>query len=317
MSNKRDKNQSAMADERSLRGMRWTCVLELDASRRVVAGSQKALVDAIGRGADLRIGTEFLHNEHIDVRSMSAERVREVAEFGVTYLLQERWAAGIMSLRQPISLPAVFGARSSMSFFLYNQDGRQAIARPHLDGVPAHGIPGPAPSESPADMPKYHTHDSWDAETNAPSGNFTYDFEVYRYFVRDDWEEVLCHDADGSVLSGSVEALVSAFSEGCAVKAGISGLCSDLADQNAPVAHEMFVEIGSSYCYLEQGLFLAGSHPVVRVKPQIPMSYQSRGWDFGWLLLRTDGVVVYRRCDPYTLAFEDREKRCAIRWFVR
>ena len=39
-------------------------------------------------------------------------------------------------------------------------------------------------------------------------------------------------------------------------------------------------------------------------------------WDSGWLVLRTDGVVVYRRCDPYTLAFEDRRYRCPVRWFV-
>ena len=91
-------------------------------------------------------------------------------------------------------------------------------------------------------MPKYHTHDSWDGETNAPSGNFSYDFEVYRYFIRNDWEEVLSHDADGGIRSGSVDRLVSAFS---------------------------------------------------------------------------DGVVVYRRCDSYTLAFDEIEKRCPIRWFVR
>jgi hypothetical protein len=153
MSDERYKNQSAMASESPPLRTRWTCVLELDATRSVVAGSENTLVDAIRRGADLRIGTEFLHNEHIDVHSESAERIREVAEFG---------------------------ARPSMSFFLYNQNGRQAVARPYLDGVPAHGIPGPAPSESPAEMPKYHTHDSWDEETNAPSGKFIYDFDVYR-----------------------------------------------------------------------------------------------------------------------------------------
>ena len=191
-----------MANEGSPRSTRWICVLELDATRTPIAGSGKALIDAVRQGADLRIGTEFLHNEHIDVHSARAERVREVAEFGVTYLVQERWAGGIMSLRQPIALPADFGPRPSMSFFLYNQDGRQAIARPYLDGLPADGVPGPSPSESPADMPKYHTHDSWDGETNAPSGNFSYDFEVYRYFVRNDWEEVLCHDADGGIRSG-------------------------------------------------------------------------------------------------------------------
>ena len=31
------------------------------------------------------------------------------------------------------------------------------------------------------------------------------------------------------------------------------------------------------------------SHLVVRVKPAVPMRYESHGWDFGWLYLRTDG----------------------------
>ena len=295
----------------------WKCVLVLDSDRKVVEGTPEALSEAIRGGADLRICTEFLHNEHIDVHSASAERVREVAEFGVTYLVQGAWTAGIMSLRQPIGLPSEFGPRSSMSFFLYNQDGRQAIARPYLDGGPVHGAPGPSPTEQTEDMPKYHTQDSWDSETNAPSSNFTYDFEVFRYFVQDGWQEVLSHDADGTVRSGSVEDLASAFSEGCSVKAGISGLCSDLVEDSAPLEHEVFVETGSCYYYTEQELFMTGSHPVVRVRPAIPLCYRSRGWDFGWLFLRTDGTVVYRRCDPYTLAFEDRPGRYAIRWFVR
>ena len=79
----------------------WTCPLVLDSSRNIVAGSQDALVRAIRRGADLRIYTEFRHNEHIDVRSLSDEKVREVAEFAVTYLVEDCWAAGLMSLRQP------------------------------------------------------------------------------------------------------------------------------------------------------------------------------------------------------------------------
>jgi hypothetical protein len=293
----------------------WKCVLELDAGRNVAAGGAAALADAIRRGADLRIGTQFVHNEHIDVASPSAEPIREVAEFGVTYLLRDSWSAGIMSLRQPISLPLGFGPRPSMSLFLYNQDGRQAIARPHLDGLPAEGELGPAAPDPPPDMPKYHAQGSWDAGTNAPSGNFVYDFDFYRYFVRDAWREVLAHDADGRVLSGSVDALVEAFSRGHEVKVGVRGLCSDLAGSSS-VEHEVFVRIGSSYYYTQQALFMAGSHPVVRVKPGVPLLYESRGWDFGWLMVRTDGRVVYRRCDPYTLEFQDRSARHPIRWFV-
>jgi hypothetical protein len=34
----------------------------------------------------------------------------------------------------------------------------------------------------------------------------------------------------------------------------------------------------------ERRIFCAGAQPVVRVKPAIPMRYESRGWDFGWLM---------------------------------
>lgn len=123
----------------------WKCACELDRSRRVVAGSEEALVEAIRRGADLRIQTEFRHNEHIDTKSADSGLIREVAEFPATYLLERRWVAAIMTLRQPISLPDGFGPRPSMSFFLYNQDGGQAIARPYLDGGAVTGSLGGSP----------------------------------------------------------------------------------------------------------------------------------------------------------------------------
>ena len=292
----------------------WRCALELDAKRNVAAGSTADLADAIGRAADLRIYTEFLHNEHIDVDSPNRELIREVAEFGVTYHVDQKWVAGIMSLRQPIELPIGFGPRSSMSFFMYNQDGTQAIARPHLDGGPVEATFGPSPSQPPRNMPKYHLLDNWDAGTNAPSQNFVYDFDRFRYCVNDSWREVLSHSANGEVVSGSLDELVDAFSTGCAIKLGISNLCADLCD--AP-DHEVFVQGGSAYYYTEQKLFIIGSHPVVRIRPSVPMRYSSRGWDFGWLMLRSDGHVVYRRCDPYTLKFSDHISQRAIRWFVR
>ena len=296
----------------------WDCALELGADRRVVSGSETALAEAIGRGADLRIYTEFLHNEHIDVTSDSPERIREVADFPVTYLVDETWVTGVMTLRQPIELPTGFGPRPSMSFFLYNQNGEQAIARPFLDGCATMGPPGPAQPQPPSRMPKYHVRDSWDAETGAPSHNFVYDFDVFRYLVSDGWRQVLDHDAQGHVVSGSLEDLVDAFASGCAVKIAVRGLCAGLAPPaEGDMPHELFVEAGPGYYYTEQRLFMVGSHPIVRVKPAIPMRYQSRGWDFGWLMQRTDGHLVYRRCDPYTFAFEDLASRHAARWFVR
>lgn len=296
----------------------WRCALELDANRQVVSGSTEDLADAIRRAADLRIYTEFRHNEHIDVDSPNRERIREVAEFGVTYRVGQSWVAAIMSLRQPIELPVGFGPRSSMSFFLYNQDGTQAIARPHLDGGPVEMTFGPSPVQSPRNMPKYHLLDSWDAGTNAPSQNFVYDFDQFRYCVNDSWREVLQHSASGDVVSGSLDELVDAFASGCAIKLGVRNLCADLGDDpNSAPDHELFVQGGSAYFYTDQKLFMIGSHPLVRVRPNVPMRYASRNWDFGWLMLRTDGHVVYRRCDPYSLKFSDHVSQHAIRWFVR
>ena len=71
--------------------------LTLNGDRSVRDGSFAALAESIRRAADLRIATEFRHNEHIDTTSSNPELVREVAEFRVTYLLDDRWSAGIMS----------------------------------------------------------------------------------------------------------------------------------------------------------------------------------------------------------------------------
>ena len=291
----------------------WRCVLELDAARNLSGGGEKALAEAVGAGQDLRIYTEFRHNEHIDVTSDSDELVQEVAEFRVTYLVDGRWAAGIMSLRQPVELPTGFGPRPSMSFFLYNQDGGQAIARPHLDGEIARGGPGPSEPQSPGGMPKYHAQDSWDTGTNAPSYNFVYDFDRFRFNVSDRWRQVLAHDDAGLVTGGSVTDLADAFARGSAVKVGIEGVCADLG---GGMRHELFVETHSCYYYTDRRLFIAGTQPVVRVRPAVPMRYGSGNWDFGWLVVRTDGAVAFRRCDPYSLGFEDRELRCGMRWFV-
>ena len=294
------------------------CAVELDSQRKVTAGSNAALADAIRRGADLHVQTEFIHNEHIDTKSDSKELIREVAEFRTTYLLEDRAAAGIMTFRQPINLPDGFGPRPSMSFFLYNQDGQQAIARPYLDGPPVMGTPGPSPLDDHSDMPKYHQQDSFDAGTNAPSSNFIYDFNVFRYLVRDDWQEVLSHRADGSVVSGSVDALGDAFTQGCELKAAIRGVCADLSEDGAPSPdHELFVHIGSAYFYTEQKLFIAATHPTVRVRPAVPLRYVSKGWDFGWLMPRTDGFCARLLYDPYTLQYHRSNGHYAMRWFAR
>lgn len=289
--------------------------LTLNGDRSVRSGSTAALADSIRRGGDLRIRTAFRHNEHIDTSSSSAELVDEVAEFRQTLLLDDRWSAGIMTLRMPVEIPKGFGPRPSMSFFLYNQDAHQAIARPFLDGQPALGALGPSPLDDHSAMPRYHQADSWDAGTNAPSSNFVYDFDSYSFLVNDRWQQVFAHDPDGRPVSGALSDLTDAFKQGCPIKLAITDLCADLAP-DAQLSHEVFVHAGSCYSYTEQKLFLTGTHPVVRVRPDMPLRYTSKGWDFGWLVARTDGEVERWLCNPYTLNFERSRTRHAIRWLV-
>ena len=285
----------------------WRCALELSESREVVAGSPDALTRALAAGADLRIHTDFRHNEHIDVASDSDELVREVSDFPVTYVLDDRWSAGIMTLRQPVELSHGGFGRPSMSFFLYNQDGGQAIARPYLDG----GGPEPAPDHS--GMPRYHELDAWDQDTTAPSSSFVYDFSTYRFLVRESWREVFANDADGSPVRGDIDALGAAVLEGRRIKVGLTGL---FADRPGDARAEVFVEAGPCYYYSAQRLLVVESRPVVLVEPGIPLRYGPRNWDFGWLIVRTDGTAHYRRFDPVTLEASQVEHRLGIRWFA-
>jgi hypothetical protein len=315
-------------DENSRPDGGWRLVLTLDSDRRPIGGSAEELRRAIRAGADLRIYSEFYHDEHIDLDSDNHELVQESMDMRATYLIDDRWAAGVLTLRQPVELPDGFGPRPSLSLFLYNEDGSQAIARPFLDGIPASGPPGPSPPADHTRMPKYHEFDRWDDGTNAPSSNFIYDFETLRYFVRDDWREVLHHTADGAVVSGSIDDLATAFRRGAEFKVGIRGLCVDLWTNSGgpgaqrpfggePLPHEAFVQLGSCYYYTQQRKFIAGAHPLPRVVPAVPLRYATRGWDYTWLLLRTDGHAALLIYDPYTLTPCREPGKFELRWFYR
>lgn len=306
----------------------WSLALELNEQRQVTRGDTTRLCDAIRRGADLRVGTAFRHNEHIDTASANDELILERMDFRVTYLIGDSWTAGIENLRMPVALPDGFGPRASMSFFLYNQDGNQAIARPFLDGPPVSGprsvdqIPAGVGSDSSPPsgmlaqdptMPRMQILSMADTETNAPSHHFIYDFDYYRFFVCDRWREVLAHDEQGAVISGSFQELVAAVQAGCEVKVAIRGLCSDLGEGPD---HEVFVHTGPCYEYTRSGFLIAAAQPLVRARASMPLIYRSHAWDFGWVTLRTDGSVARWLCDPYTLRYNKSWTRHALRWFV-
>lgn len=296
----------------------WRDVLGLNRLREVISGSPEALRHAIACGADLRIFSEFYHDEHIDPASKRHELIQESMDFRATYLIDERWAAGIITLRQPVQLPDRFGPKPSLSLFLYNEDGGQGIARPFLDGKILDGACGPSPPRDHSAMPNYFEFQRFDDGTNAPSSNFFYAFEKLKYFVRDDWREVLSHSAEGEVLAGSIHAVAQAFRAGAEFKVGIRGLCDDLAlPGEAPPNHEVFIQLGSCYYYTEEKTLVGSSHPVARVRADVPLHYQSNSWDYAWLLPRTDGRCALLIYDPYTLKPRRTSERFAMRWFCR
>lgn len=301
--------------------MKNKCALALDIQRNIVEGSPEKLREAIRKAANLRVYTEFRHNEHIDTSSTNNEMIREVSDFPATYLIDDRWAAGIMTLRQPVGLPGKFG-EPSMSFFMYNENGQQAIARPYLHH--AGELPGDAdlpvmwPREHAKPMVHMHILDEFDNDTNAPCSNFIYDFYSYKFMVQEDWEEVLSHDADGNVISGSASALDEASGAGCDIKVAISGICDNLfAEGEEKIKHELFIQTGPHYYYDETGFMVVETRPFVRVKPSIPVVYKSHNWDFGWAIARSDGHVAGLFFDPYTLKYRKTFHRCAMRWFIR
>ena len=62
---------------------------------------------------------------------------------------------------------------------------------------------------------------------------------------------------------------------------------------------------------------IGSTHPLIRVKPQIPLVYESKNWDFGWAVVRTNGVGFIRKIDPYSLQFTDFERKFEVQWYVR
>jgi hypothetical protein len=303
----------------------WTTALELRPDRSVSAGSKDALVAALARGADLRMYTEFVFEEHIEPGWTGDPGlrgpIREVIDFRETIVVDGRHSAGMTTLRQPLHPPFGFnGTDPKMAFFFYTSDGDQARANVLLGGAAAAGEPGTrVVNPTPADMPKMSPEEAFDLDTLGPSRNFVYDMETYRYVVRDDWEELLAHDSDGTVVRGSVDAIEEAQIAGRELKVAIRGLGAELARSVGlpDLDHEVISHLGSGFFHIGPRLYNALTHPIVRLAPAIPLRYRTGGWDVVWVHQRTDGQATVRRLDPYTHAWTDTRARFGARWFAR
>lgn len=297
-------------DEKAVDLGRWGCELELDKDRQVGAGDPARLARSVAGGADLRVVTSFRHNEHVEIGSEDDQVVNEVSDFPVTYLVDEHWVAGAMTLRQPVFLREDFGP-PSMSFFLYNQDGTQAVARPYLTSRRAEET-FTAGQDVGGD--RLLRLGEFDLGTNAPSSSFVYRFDHYRFVTRRRWREVASTSADGQVLSGCIDELGSAVRSGQGIKVAVSNFSP--SPESDVSSFQTMVRLTSSYSYTRDRRLIGLTMPLVRVRPSMPMGYSSGGWDFGWALVSTNGLVNYRRCDPQTLRFTDTRSHHSIRWFT-
>jgi hypothetical protein len=302
----------------------WRCALELSPDRTVRAGSFTDLAAAVGRGADLRLYTEFLHEEHISPGSSTPGindarnhgLIRESIDFRQTILIDGSHVAGATLLRQPLEPTTGFnGVQPKMSFFMYNMTGEQSHANIVLDDT----APTAAAGErkvvgTDASMLKMSEQETFDAGTLAPSRNFIYAFEKYRFFVSDTWTEVLSHDEAGRVVAGSIDAVEQAQIDCREFKVAIRGLGHLLG--KGP-DHETFISVGSGFFHTGRRFHETLSHPLLRIAPAVPMQFGSHKWDVCWVALRTDGVATVRRLDPYTRRHADAPARVACRWFAR
>jgi len=301
--------------------MAWRQILVLNNKRKLMEGSVESLAAAAKCGAEIKSYTTFDYAEHMAAPDIHEGLVQEMMSFAVAYWLEGGHVAVIQTTRYPAAASLGFGDAKSLSFFLNNDNGRNSIARPFLDGTkgqvkdtsqtPSENVPDPHHG-------KYKTFDSYDSETSSPCENFTYDFGEYRWWVDESWQEMLSVDAQGNVISGSLDALQEAFRAGRSLKVGVKNLCSDLVlEGKQAIEHEVFVELHSIYNHHDAGYLGGESQPVVRVAPDVPLRYEHGNWNFGWILPRTDGIVHQLIIDPHTRSFTKKECRFASRWFAQ
>ena len=291
--------------------MRYETVLELDSSRQVVSGSAEKLNRAIASGADIRVRTDFIHNEHIDPDSADNQRVAETSSFPQTVLIDKVWSAFFMTLRQPIALRDGFGEPNSLSLFLYNQDGQQAMARLVMD----HTGPDTALWDGDDLYPKTHTISVQDAGTSGISKNFIYDFDRFMFFANNGYEELYAHTADGIALNGTVAELEKAYGSGRPIKIAVRGLSRVLWGDSGH-EDELFLHGSSAYDYTGDPLMICNSFPFVSVPAAIPLVYQPQSYRYCWLLARSDGHVAIRSYNPFTDQWTTRHAHLPVRWFA-
>ncbi|MBQ6544133.1 MAG: hypothetical protein IJL72_00185 [Lachnospiraceae bacterium] len=288
--------------------------MELNKNAKVCGGSAEALRKAIAGGADLRISTGFIHNEHIDPGSDNAGFILETSTFPETVLIDGKWAAGFMTLRQPVELRHGFGGQNAMSLFLYNEDGMQSMGRIEMDGS-TFTETLEDDQAYPMEGKKVTTFSVYDTGTHGGARNFIWYFEPFRFIVDDGWEELYAADADGTCTFGDILALEEAYGLGRPIKMAVKGISEVLFGKSAHT-DEIFIHGSSSYDYQDEHLMISNSAPFVAVPADIPLTFRERQYHYCWFIARSDGHIEIRAYDPVLCTWKTVEAHLPVRFFA-
>jgi hypothetical protein len=229
--------------------------------------------------------------------------VEETGTLQTSWVFDDKHVGGLQTLRHPLDCGLGIRTRPSMSLWVFNVAARQRSAFVPLDGTPAKNATG-----------------QWVHVDNTPYDRSAENLVPtrYRWWARDDWEEVCAHDETGKASLGGWEELRKAVDGGRRVKVGIRYLWSYLTPEgeDAPT-HEVFVECTSEFSHLDQGFFGALTQPTFLLRPCVPLSFTGESFASGWLVVRTDGQVQRQILNPTTMQWEQSWTRHSLRWFVR
>lgn len=165
-------------------------------SNETTAGSAIAVAAAVARGADLRLYMTTQDDSNRQDGLSRSSAYEETLYFGQTYASLAEGTdrfAGLCPHHTSTSHEGKVSEQPYMSLFRYDSSGS-------------------------------YSHLKWWGSGETKDSTNTYPYNVYRWFVSDRFKPCFEHDADGNVVAGTLDALVTAVRNGLTIKVGVYGL---------------------------------------------------------------------------------------------
>jgi len=274
----------------------WVKLCSVGEDFRVIDGDPTSVAEAVRQGADLRRYSTY--------NPALTGLVEETMALQTTWVFDDGHVGGLSTLRHPAECGLRFFKQPSMAYWIFSVGAPSSSAFVPLDGNPADGATG-----------------SWVRVEEQPfdsRSDAAWLSKKYHWWVRDDWEEIYSHDAQGGSLQGCWKDVCRAAASGRALKVGIRNPWDHLVSKNDSVpAYEAFIECGTQFAHLDAGFFAAMTIPTLLVGPCVPLKFTGENFESGWLLVRTNGSVDRQILDPSTFKWHCVQTRHALRWFAR